>query len=249
MINILLPLAGRSNFFENERFPKALIEINGTSMIQYAIDYLRSIKRPTRFIFVIRANDSIRFHLDNTLALLAPTNSIIVRQEGDTKGAVCSCLLAIEHINNEDPLIISNADQFINHNIEEVIDEFEKKKTDGGVICFDSVHPQWSYARLDSNSNVLQTAEKNPISRNAIAGFYYFRQGADFVRAAQDSILNRADVNGLYYIAPTYNELILEGKTIAMHIIDKRCYHSFYSLQKIEEFEKATMSNRLGIKV
>ena len=52
---------------------------------------------------------------------------------------------------------------------------------DGGVIVFDSVHPRWSFVRVDKAGFVIETAEKRPISRLATAGFYYFRRGADFV--------------------------------------------------------------------
>lgn len=207
-------------------------------MIQYVISYLNQIKRETRYIFVVNRADCRKFHLDNTLRLLTNGNCQIVYQDGDAKGAVCSALLASEYINNDDPLIISNGDQYIEEDLNQVLDKFERKKVDAGLICFDSVHPKWSFVRIEGADQVVETAEKNPISRNAIAGFYYFRKGSDFIHAAMSTISKDSQVNGLYFIAPTYNELVLEGKSVQMHKIDNAQYHSFYSLQKIQEFEK-----------
>jgi hypothetical protein len=58
-----------------------------------------------------------------------------------------------------------------------------------------------------------------PISRNAIAGTYYFKHGEDFARAAMKMILKDSNVNGFYYNSQVFNELILEGKKIQMQKI------------------------------
>ena len=238
MINILIPLAGKSKIFEEGYFPKPLFEINNRLMIEYPLKALNRIKEKKRFIFIIRDEDCNKFHLDKTLKLLTSEDTIVIRQKGDTKGSICSCLYAINHIDSEDVLIISNGDQYLDVDYNKVLAEFEKQKAQGGVICFDSVHPQWSYAKIDQDDTIIRTAEKNPISRNAIAGFYYFKKGSDFVRAAQQSIVKDAHVNGIFYVAPVYNELILDGFCLKAYRIDNDQYHSFFSFQKIREFEK-----------
>ena len=37
---------------------------------------------------------------------------------------------------------------------------FVNKKADGGILTFNAIHPKWSYAKLDSNENVVEVAEK-----------------------------------------------------------------------------------------
>ena len=44
-----------------------------------------------------------------------------------------------------------------------------------GTVIFKSVHPRWSYVKLDSKKNVVEAAEKVPISNNATAGTYFFK--------------------------------------------------------------------------
>ena len=241
MLNILFPLAGKSPIFATQHFPKWLFEINNRLMVEYPISSFKKINQPKRMIFILRDDECVKFHLDKTFKMLASTDTVVIRQKTETKGAICSCLLAIDQINNDDPLIISNGDQYIDINYDDVLRFFQDQDLDGGVVCFDSVHPQWSYARLDQDNNIIQTAEKNPISRNAIAGFYYFKRGKDFVAAAQRTIEKEAHVNGIYYVAPTYNELVLEGKKLKAYPIDGNRYYSFYSFPKIREFEKQNL--------
>ncbi len=240
MINILIPLAGKTVFFDTAEypFPKPLIEICGKPMIELLIGNFMAINKERKFIFIVNQSDCEKYHLDNTLKLLTDYNCEIIKVSGETKGAACSVLLAVEYINNDNELVISNGDQLIDRDLNEVLEHFEKRKVDAGVICFESVHPKWSYVQLDEDGKIMEMAEKRPISKNAIAGFYYFRQGCDFVNSAMKSIEKGASVNGIYYIAPTFNELILENKHLEIFRIESSQYHSFYSPQKISEYEK-----------
>jgi dTDP-glucose pyrophosphorylase len=172
------------------------------------------------------------------LKLLTENNCEIIKIAGETKGAVCSSLMAIQHINNDEPLIIANADQIIDTDFDDVITQFERRDVDAGVICFESVHPKWSYVRLDKHGKIIETAEKRPISKNAIAGFYYFNKGKDFVKAGMLLVEKDANVGGLYFVAPTYNELVLDNKNLEIIRITDKQYHSFYSPQKIKEYEE-----------
>ena len=47
-----------------------------------------------------------------------------------------------------------------------------------------------------------------------------------------------ASVNGLYYISPVLNEMVLESKEINIFKIENSKYHTFYTPQKIKEYER-----------
>lgn len=205
-------------------------------MIQLVIENLQKINKPKRFLFIVRALDCKQFHLDRVLRLLTNDNCQIVQLQHNTKGAACSTLLLIGYIDSSDPLLICNGDQYIDHDLNDVLDTFALQRADGGTICFDSVYPKWSYVRLE-DGHIVEAAEKRPISRNAVAGFYYFREGADFVQAAQRMIKKDASVNGIFYISLTLNEMILDNRNLITANILSTQYHSFYSPQKINEFE------------
>jgi len=242
MINILMPMAGKSKFFDipGYPFPIPLIEIEGNPMIELVINNFNSIEKKKKFIFVVNGDECNKYRLDNVLKLLTDDRCEIIKLSGETKGAACSALMAIEHINNDEELIIANSDQVIEEDLDRILNIFRKKNADAAVICFESVHPRWSYVQLDKNNRIVEAAEKRPISKNAIAGMYYFKHGKYFIEAAMESIRKDASVDGLYYIAPTLNELVLKSKKLEIYRIENEKYHTFYLPQKIEDYEKRT---------
>ena len=240
MINVVIPMGTLEKFDSNKyEYPKLLIEIDRKPLIERVVDSLRTVSPDIRFVFVVGKEHADRFHLDDTLRLIAGTDARIVYVEGKTMGAACTALMAVEHIDNGDELIISNADHVFEFELSGPYEQLRRRKLDAGLFCFDSVHPKWSYARIDDNDNVVETAEKRPLSRNAIAGFYYFREGRLFVEAAKEMIRKDVRTENQFYIAPAFNELILRGAGARLGIekIDGDLYHNFYSPQTISEYE------------
>ena len=99
MLKIIIPLAGSSELYTNAGFsyPKPLVEIDGKPMIQVVIEQFQSITEPFQAVFILKDEDVRKFHLDNTIRLLAP-NSEIVKLKSDTKGALCSILMTIDSL-------------------------------------------------------------------------------------------------------------------------------------------------------
>ncbi len=149
--------------------------------------------------------------------------------------------MAFDEIDPAAPLIIANSDQVIDVDLAAIVDDFRHRGLDAGVITFDSIHPRWSYVRLEGDA-IVEAHEKKVISRHAIAGFYYFARGADFIAAAEQAILNGAEVDGAYYISAALNEMILAGKAVGSHQIPAAAYHSFYSPEKIAEYVRIAQS-------
>lgn len=236
-MNVLIPIAADDTFFPAEefRFPKPLIEVAGTPMIERVVDNVRAIGG--RLIFVVRDQDIRQHSLDSALRLIGGPEVVIVPLRYPTQGAACSCLMAIDWIDNDAPLVVCNGDQVIDGDLRGIVAAMRRDAVDAGVVTFPSVHPRWSYVRVDAAGQVLEAAEKRVISRHAVAGFYYFARGRDFVRAALAMIRQGASVGGAYYIAPTLNQLILEGLRIGAYGIAAERYHSFYSPQKMREHE------------
>ena len=246
-MQILIPISGHSSFFPRQEFyfPKPLIEIAGRPMIALVIEQLQRQFSNADFVFVVDREDARAFSLDRTLTLLSSPNARIVEKPGHTSGALCSCLLAVDALDLDKPLIIANSDQVIDEDLAQALHTFASNEAAAGVITFDAVHPRWSYVVDDGKGNVVQTFEKRVASRNAIAGFYYFETAQRFVEAAKRVILNDVQTGGLYYISSALNEIILEGG-IVMHLpIHDLSYHSFYAPSKIEEFERTSYAAKL----
>ena len=71
----------------------------------------------------------------------------------------------------------------------------------------------------------LEFCEKKTISKDALASFYYFKKGSDFIEAAKNVIRKDSPQNGSFYISMAYNELILSQKSIAVYQIPNNLYH------------------------
>jgi HAD superfamily hydrolase (TIGR01509 family) len=218
-LNVLIPLAGMGSRFSDAGyiFPKPLIEINGKPMIQVVIENL-NIK--ANYIFIIQKEHDEKYNLKKVLEILKP-NCKVVYTEGITEGAACTTLLAKEFIDNEHPLLIANSDQFINWDQNEAMYYFTTTEADGGILTFESSHPKWSYARLDDSGMVDLVAEKEPISKNATVGVYYWKHGADYVKYTNQMIDSNKRVNNEFYVCPVYNEAINDGKKLLIKNIDK----------------------------
>jgi len=52
-----------------------------------------------------------------------------------------------------------------------------------------------------------------------------------------DSIKHGSSVDGKYFISPVFNEYVLGSKKVGHYEVANDCYHTFYSPQKVEEFE------------
>lgn len=240
MLQILIPIAGGNAFFSDHaeyQFPKPLVEIDGKPMIQWVYENLGEIgSQEMKFIFILREEDCTRFHLDQTIHILTDGKAAVIRLKEETKGAVCSCLMAIDQLDATQPLLIANGDQIIEKDLAKAVTYFREHDLDGGLVTFESVHPKWSYARMEGDV-VVETAEKRPISKRAIAGIYYFKKAGDFIKGGFEVIKKNTNTNGIFFVSSTINELILHNQKVGAYSIPNDHYHSFYSPQKIKEFE------------
>jgi dTDP-glucose pyrophosphorylase len=238
-MNVLVLMAGRDDAFREAGYlyPKNLTEIAGRPLVEHVTEALQPLRKVgAQFHFLVRADENRRFHTGDVLKLLVPDATILEVHE-PTAGAACTALLAIEHIASETPLLICNGDQVIHADLPAMIDDFTARRLDGGIAVFEAVHPRWSYVRLDAGELVVETAEKRPISKNATAGLYWFAQGSEFVQAAMAMIKKDAHVEGVFYLCPAYNELILRQKRIGIHRIERSTYRSLASPRNITEYE------------
>jgi HAD superfamily hydrolase (TIGR01509 family) len=218
-LNVLIPMAGAGSRFQKAgyTFPKPLIEVNGTPMIQVVVENLNI---DANYIYVVQKSHREKYNLDIMLNLITP-NCKIVEVDGVTDGAACTALLAKEYINNEDPLFFANSDQYAIWDSNEFFYKMNETGCDGGIVTFTSTHPKWSFARIDSGGFIAEVAEKKPISDRATVGFYYWKKGSDFVKYAEQMISKNVRVNNEFYVCPVYNEAINEGKKIKEFGIEK----------------------------
>jgi len=211
-LNVLIPMAGAGSRFESAgyTFPKPLIDVNGKPMIQTVVENLNV---EANFIFVVRKEHRIKYNLDILLNLITP-NCKIVEVSDLTEGAACTTLLAKDFIDNDQPLLMANSDQYVDWSSTDFIYKMIDRKLDAGILTFKSTHPKWSFVKLNEQNYVTEVAEKKPISDIATVGIYYWAKGSDYVKYAEQMIEKDIRVNNEFYVCPVFNEAILDNKKI-----------------------------------
>jgi dTDP-glucose pyrophosphorylase len=219
MINIVVPMAGAGSRFSKAGYidPKPLITIHDIPMIKLVIDNLKPVESH-RFIFICQRAHIEDYGLSEKLNTWAP-NCSIVQIEGVTEGAACSVLAAKYLIDTDNPLMIANSDQYVDISIDTYINKLSKNNYDGLIMTMTANDPKWSFVGLNGLGLVSKVVEKEVISDEATVGIYNFARGSDFVRAAELMISKNLRVNGEFYVAPTYNQLIEEGQRVGIHNI------------------------------
>ena len=245
MIRIVVPMGGEGRQFAERgyTFPKPLVEIAGQPLCELVIRNLTPLQAH-QFVFICRAEHVQRYALGDVLRLVAPGCQIVTMSK-PTAGALCSVLLGLEHLQHDDELVIANADQWIDVPIDRFIAVARQSGWDGGIMTFPNTHPRWSYARIEGDQ-VVTVAEKQPISRNATVGIYYFRRGTDFVQAAERMLLKNASVGGEFYVAPVFNEFILQGKRVGHFPIEAGQMHGLGTPEEVERFQARLLAAPLS---
>jgi dTDP-glucose pyrophosphorylase len=219
MLNIVIPMAGAGSRFAVAGYsdPKPLIPIHGIPMIRVVIENLRPTQAH-QFIFICQRAHVQAYQLDVQLEAWAP-GCKLVQLDGLTEGAACTVLAARQFIDNADGLMIANSDQYIDADIDAYLEKIKIDALDGLIMTMKANDPKWSFVGLSPNGAVTRVVEKEVISDEATVGIYNFSRGRDFVRAAQAMISENLRVNGEFYVAPTYDQLIHEGLKIGIYNI------------------------------
>ena len=147
MVQIVIPITKTSKFFSSEEyyFPKPLLDIDGKPLIVKVIENIQKFLKPQKFIFTIPKSLETSFSLGNILKISCDTSTEIVERMEYTSGGLCSVLLAIDSISDNNETIIFNMDDIIDFDLNEIINFFRSNNSDGGLIGFEAAHPRWCY--------------------------------------------------------------------------------------------------------
>ena len=121
-----------------------------------------------------------------------------------------------DSVDPDDVMVIANSDQWVDCDIESHLAVMRDQQLDGLIMTMTADDPKWSFVELNRDSLVTNVVEKEVVSDEATVGIYTFARGGDFFRAARSMIGAEKRVNGEFYVAPAYNELIAEGAAIGI---------------------------------
>jgi len=215
-LQILMPMGGLGQRFRDAgiNIPKPLIPVNGIPMFQLALAAFNPYPGPKEYCFIVRLDAELEFRLATHIKKLFPKGKVVLLTQ-NTRGVVETCLRAEKIINPKKPLVIMDCD--ITFDAPDYFTMLQSDIWDGVLLSFTSNDARYSYARTDISGCVTETAEKIPISTNALAGSYFFARASIFFDAAHELLKQPLDEQMKeYYISFVYRLLISHGKKIGL---------------------------------
>lgn len=229
VFHVVIPMAGEGSRFKEAGYtdPKPFIPVGGKAMISWVIDNMIPKDNPTglfkiKFHLIVRTSH-VKANMIDRLFWDTPSNVsyTIHYTDGLTEGAACSVLLAESQIDNDEPLMIINSDQYLEWSPDSFYKCLLNSEYDGVILTFYQPDPndkKWSYAKINNDNIVSEVAEKKWISPYATVGLYGWKRGSDFVKYAKQMMKKNIRVNNEFYVCPVYNEAIQDGKQVRVKL-------------------------------
>ena len=218
----LITLSGNSKRFTDKGYPhKSLLNINGKSSLKEFIDLISDF-HDYESIFLCRNEDlestRLREEIENN------SNGKILGIESNTLGPLYSVNQVIDHIPDEQELIITYIDSLQKTSLKEMLSEFSG--FDGGLNVHDLKHPHWKFNKYfcfvkhDENNTCSEVIEKynfegldfnNAKGCSGSSGSYYFKTGALYKKYSNLILSENNTINNEFYITQIYGEMLKDG--------------------------------------
>jgi len=237
-LQILMPMGGLGSRFTKEGYttPKPLIEVDGKPMFMRALDSFKGVKN-VQHIFVIRKEHDEAYDLAKQIRKQLPSAKISILDH-DTGGAVETCLLAKDSIDNTLPITIADCDIYFESGeyFTKINTAVETGMPDGILLTFTSDDPRYSYVELDGTGQAIRTAEKVVISNHAILGGYFFKNGHLFKNLAERFVSQPLPENlKEYYMSHLFNLLLEQGG--AIEVAETDTMHIFGTPEELAAYQ------------
>ena len=199
-------MAGHGERFRKAGYttPKPLIELaEGVPMFAKAARSF-PLELMSEIVFIVLAEHCKSYGIDREIRSHFPDGRVrIVILGAVTSGQAETVAVALDSSRDDESLMIFNADSAFDDDLRPWITD-HSAQYDGALQVFRDSDCRWSFARTDESGDVVETAEKSPISDQASTGLYYFRSFRNYLKLYSET----KDSAGEKYIAPMYNRMI-----------------------------------------
>ena len=220
---LVIPMSGKGARFLSAGYkvPKPLIKVSNKRIIQHIIEMYPGWDE---ILFIVNSDhyNDPDLKLEQELMQIAPTAKISVISQ-HKNGPSFAVLESVEYLINDGPIVINYCDFAGEFDLE----DFEKKifKFDCNLLTYTGFHPHMlrnsTYAYLlKENGIYLDIQEKesytqDPMSEEASAGAYSFRNKDLLINAITRQIENNSNYNGEFYTSLTVKAVMQNSGTIS----------------------------------
>ena len=217
-------MAGLSKRFTDAGFtlPKYMLYAREKSLFNLAVSSFKAYFKTEKFLFIARDVFCTKEFIQKECEILGISFFEVVILNEPTRGQAETVYLGLlaSNLPDTEPILIFNIDTF-RPNFSFPV---ELSNWDGYLEVFEGDGANWSYAKTENSEStkVVQTAEKEEISKYCSTGIYYFKKKVSFMLAfdAANVDISKIKLKELY-VAPLYNYLIGIGQEIHIDIIQQ----------------------------
>lgn len=225
--NIVITMAGGGRRFRDAGYamPKFQVEVLGRTLFDWSMSSLRDYAETGwNFVFIAQATEQVGPFLTASCPRLGIREWRLVELPALTDGQATTALQARSAVASERaPLMIYNIDTYV----EPWSIPPAAIRGDGWIPCFPGLGDAWSFARTEADTDrVIEVREKTRISPHCTVGLYYF-SGFNTYADTYDRYYSAGKnlEKGERYIAPLYNQLIADGKSVYIHRLPQSAVH------------------------
>ncbi|MDE6217473.1 MAG: glycosyltransferase family 2 protein [Muribaculaceae bacterium] len=219
-LHIVMPMAGEGSRFRDAGWttPKPLIDLKGKPLFVRAIESVRIDGAPMKYSFIVRKEHIDLYGIDRKIKAILP-DARVYSVEKTTRGAVETCLIAENGIDDDDAVVVMDCDlEFDSREYRRLIEEALNTPSDcargGALVSFTSDLPKYSYAEVGDDGLVTRTAEKEVISSHALCGAYFFSSGREFKSIAHRLLDEPVMIKPEFYVSLLYNYMLADGAPV-----------------------------------
>lgn len=239
-LHIIMPMAGEGSRFLKEGWttPKPLIELKGQPLFKRAISSVKIDGIPMKYSFIVRQEHIEKYGIDKGIKSFLPEANVFSVMK-TTRGAVETCLIAEDAIDDGDGVIVMDCDlefrseKFISL-IQDILSRNINECQGGALVSFESDQPRYSYAAIDDDGYVIRTAEKEVISNHALCGAYFFGSGRKFKQIAHRLLDEPEFKKPEYYVSLLYNYLLADGEKVYLAQMEE--YYSYGTPEELKRY-------------
>lgn len=237
-MTVLITMAGLGSRFKERGYlpPKFRIVARGRTLMDWSLLSLQAFFSD-RFIFACldgEDGDWIR----STAAALGIAEAVVVKRSGVSRGQAETAFDALMHAEPSEPLWIYNIDTCVRPN---AMRPQDLGPAVGCIPVFHCCEPNMSFVRYGTGNEVIEVAEKRPISSWATVGLYGFSSAAHFAQHYEDAY-DRGRIQLMQserYVAPIYELMLIDGERVVAPRLQLNDVHILGTPSQVLAFDPA----------
>jgi NDP-sugar pyrophosphorylase family protein len=211
-IQFVIPAAGLGSRFIAAGYTtiKPLIPVGSLPMILWPISNIPL--EPQDILIIITKKGDNLYSIKNKWLKNIKTHILFIEMDSLSEGPASTVEAAMNKIDLTLPLVVLNSDQYITSSILEFIEDIRNNKAEvfGSILTMKASGNKWSYVERNARGEIDAIVEKKEVSAEATVGVYAWSSAELFASSLMRMKTENLRVNNEFYIAPSYNYLIID---------------------------------------